>query len=467
MIQPYPYASPYALSGDWEAPPPAYKKLIGCLCVSAIALLLAGVMYLFTKDPVIPTGLAGVVVVVLALYHTPFGVFVLFSVFAMETAVVLSPYFTISKAMGIVVGVSFLLHVFSDRLVVTTPLKLTAVLIAWALASSLWSLMPVYTAGVCLTFILNATLIVIVVNSVKDSRTLYLVLCGFVLGSLVASCMIIAGHGLQASHRTVERAVLSEGTHSQPVILALAIGMGFLATCFTFFQKGTFKKLIALAVLVLFFLAMVKTQSRMPTLAAISAPVIALILASKSERRLKYLMIAAIGALVAYLAIQAVLASNLLSAAEKERVISTGLRESGRLEYWKRGLQAFIYRPLHGYGANNFWLIPESQGRAAHNTVVALAVDLGLVGLGLAVTIFVVLYRQVKSLSDIRLKWLGLMMLLYPVMTGMTVTNYTKREFWYSVAIAMTAVNIGRRQEQQSGRPPTYGYVPKLAGPGS
>jgi len=467
MMQPYAYASPYVLSGDWEAPPPAYKKLIGCLCVSVIAFLVAGVMYLFTKDPVIPVGLAGVVVVVLTLYHTPFGLFVLFSFFAIDTAVVLSPYFTISKAMGIVVAVSFLLHVFSDRLVVTTPLKLTAVLIAWALASSLWSLMPVYTAGVCLTFILNAALIVIVVNSVKDPRTLYLVLCGFVFGSLVASCVALAGHGLQASHRTIERAALGEGSYSDPVILALALGMGFLATSFTFFQKGTFKKIIALALLALFFVVMVRTQSRMPTLAAISAPVIALILSSKSQHRFKYLMIAGFAALVAFLAIQVVLASGLLSAAEKERVFSHGLVKSGRLVYWRMGFHAFVYRPLHGYGANNFWMIPGNPGFAAHNNVVALAVDLGLVGLGLAVTILVVLYRQVRSLSDIRLKWLGLMMLLYPVMTGMTVTNYTKREFWYSVAIAMAAVNIGRRQEQQSGRPPTYGYVPKLAGPGS
>ncbi|MDM8006729.1 MAG: O-antigen ligase family protein [Phycisphaerae bacterium] len=466
MIQPDIYASPYALSGDWEAPTPACKKLIGCLWVSAIASLPAGIMYLFLKDPVIPALLVGTVVVLLTLYHTPFGLFVLFTLFALENAVVLSPQFSLSKAMGIIVAASFLLHAFSERLIVTAPLKLAAVLIAWALASSLWSMMPFYTALVCVTFVLNATLILIVLNSVKDARSLYAVLGGFILGAFLASCMVVA----QFQQPLRQSAVIREGLHEEtnPLVLAMAIGMGFMATSFTFFRKGTLKKIIAVALLGLLFIAMVRTQSRMPTVAAISAPVIALILVSKSQHRFKYLMIAIVGGLVAYFAVRMVLSSGLfLSAAEKERVFSQGFEESGRLAFWKMGLQAFLRRPLHGYGANNFEMIPGNPtGRSAHNNVVSLAVDLGLVGLGLAAAIFLALYRQVRSLSDIRLKWLGLTMLLYPLMTGITVTNYIKREFWYSLAIAMAAVAIGKRQEERSSGQLWYGYTGVRAGPG-
>lgn len=465
MIQPYTYAGPYVPSGDWEAPTPAYRKLIGCLWVSAIALLPAGIMYLFLKDPVIPGLLAGAVVLLLTMYHTPFGLFVLFSFFAIENAVVLSPHFTISKAMGIAVAASFLLHAFGERLIVTGPLKLAAVLIVWALASSLWSMLPVYTLAICLTFILNAALIVIVLNSVKDTRSLYVVLCGLALGALVTSCLFIAGYQRSSSQYVIERERLHEETNM--LVGALAIGMGFMATCFTFFQRGTFKKIIAVGLLGLLFMAMVITQSRMPTFAAISSPVIALILVSKSQHRFKYLTIALIGSAAAYLAIGAVLASDLLTIAERERVFSHGFEDSGRLKFWEMGLHAFVQRPLHGYGANNFWLIPGNPtGRSAHNTVVALAVDLGLIGLGLVVAIFLALYRQVRSLSDIRLKWLGLTMLLYPLMTGITVTNYFKREVWYSLAIASVAVTIGKRQEQQQGGQLGYGHVPPQGGPG-
>ena len=207
----------------------------------------------------------------------------------------------------------------------------------------------------------------------------------------------------------------------------------------------------------LLFIAMVKTQSRMPIIAALSAPVFALILCSQRQKRMKYILMASLIAILAVVSVQWAIQSDLMDDAARERLASAGFEESGRLMFWKMGFESFLYRPFHGYGLNNFELIPMNPGgRAAHNNVVAVAVDLGLIGLTLMASIFIILYKQIGRISDTGLKWFGMTMLLYPLMTGITVTNYFKKEFWYSMALAIAVINIGKIKDAQAQSQPLY-----------
>lgn len=426
-----------------------YAKLLHCLWLFGGSLVLAGLIYIFLKDVKIAVVVCGVVAVGLTLFHTPFGLFILFSLLAIENAVVLNPNFTISKAMGIVLLLSFLVKMYRTGLTLPTPLKLAIALMCWAICSALWSIAPFYyTLLNSTTLILNIGLAVIILNTIKDQKSLFLVISGFALGGFAAFLITISGHVTYAGSERIGRVALHDDT--SPVVLALALCIGFLAACFAFFQPGKIKKILATVVMVSLFLTMIKTQSRMPTFAALSIPVFALILSSRSENRLKYFFIAVIVAVIAVVAVRWAIQSDLLTEEARKRLGEHGFEESGRLQFWKWGLQAFAHRPIHGYGLNNFTWIPTNlANKSAHNNVVAISVDLGLVGFALLAMIFVTLYKQIIRISDSALRWLGFALFLYPLITGITTTTYIKKEFWYVLGIMMTVINIGILQEQK------------------
>ena len=72
----------------------------------------------------------------------------------------------------------------------------------------------------------------------------------------------------------------------------------------------------------------------------------------------------------------------------------------GRLAIWKRGVEAFVHRPI-GYGLGNYHVADGAMGgtfRAAHNVVMQLLVELGLVGLVSYVSIYVVSWRGLVTI---------------------------------------------------------------------
>jgi len=445
------YLEGYGQPGLTETVSEDYLRLVRCFWVFGTAAVIAAAVFVFTGNLALAGGICGFVGVVLSVFHIPFGLFILFSLLSIENAVQLHPYFTVSKAMGVVVLFSFLLHMFRAKLIFDRNLNLMGAFVLWGVCTSIWSKSPYWALLNCLSVALSIGLIVIMLNTVQDKKSLFLVLSGFAAGAFVASFMVVTGRVAERSFSSpdIERATLSEGANT--LVLALALGLGFLVVFYMFFMPGKLKKIAAIGLLPLIFLAMVKTQSRMPTFAAISIPVFALILGSKSQYRFRYFCIAVILGLIAYVSIKLVIQSDLMTEAARKRLTEQGFGESGRLQFWKWGLEAFVYRPLHGYGFNNFHLIPNNVGqKAAHNTFIAVMVDTGLIGLSLAIAIVITLYKQVMRLSDVGLKWLGLAMLMYPMMTGITVTNYIKKDFWYALGIVVVVIHIGKLQEERA-----------------
>jgi O-antigen ligase len=317
----------------------------------------------------------------------------------------------------------------------------------------LWSLDVSLGTSVLITMILNIGLCFIVVNTLQDEKTFFLMISGFVIGALVASSLLFLGFETYQSGSAAEmgRATLSE--ESNPVILARSIAISFLAALPVFFEQNKkMIKIFTVGLLVLFFMAMtIKTQSRGALACALGIPVLTLILCSKSKNRLKYLFLALVIGGISFYAVDFILESNLMSKMARERFQKTTLKTSGRLEMWRQGFNAFLSQPIQGYGINNSPLAMERglKGVSIHNTFLALTVDLGLIGLALVMSILFILYKQIKIISDMRLKWLGIAMLLYASLSGMTSVNYPKKDFWYALTCTAAIVNIDRLKKQK------------------
>ena len=293
----------------------------------------------------------------------------------------------------------------------------------------------------------------IVLNTLQNEKSFYFVISGFAIGALVASSLLLFGYETYqtGSAARMGRATLSE--ESNPVILARSIAMGFLASLPIFFeQKKKMLKIVIVGVLVLFFLAIaVKTQSRGALASALGIPVLCLIICSKSKNRLKYLFLAFLLGGISLYTVNFVLESNLINKMAKERFEKQTLEKSGRLELWKQGFKAFLKRPIQGYGLNNSPLALERtlKGWSIHNNVVSIAVDLGLVGMLLFIAIFMILYKDLIRISDIKIKFTGLSMLLFAMLSGTTSVNYAKKDFWYALSVAMAVATICKIQNMQ------------------
>jgi O-antigen ligase len=213
-----------------------------------------------------------------------------------------------------------------------------------------------------------------------------------------------------------------------------------------FFGKKKNLKLVVVPILVLFFLAIAtKTQTRMALITALSAPVFSLILCSERKKRLKYFFAAGMVGILGFFALNMVLKSDLMTEGAKARYQEEDLSKSqqSRFAFWAEGLKAFSKRPLHGYGfVNSPYVLQKHKGRSVHNNFVAVVVELGLIGFALLGAIFIVLYNKIKKVLDLRLKWLGMAMLFYCLLTGLTSVNYIAKDFWYALTVAMLCALI-------------------------
>ena len=430
-----------------ESPHPDYIKFIRCLKIFGAFLIPAAILYLLTGDKQVVLYFVGAVFLLLALYHTPFGLMVLFSFLSLEHAVVFREDFSASKLLGIVVLASYLLHMLKLKFFLGLPQRLMILFCLWSWASYLWCIDPVFTMSQLQQLSLQIGVGFIFFNVIRDKKSFFLVLSGFAVGAVIISWMLMFGSVAYSSWSTEElgRALLVEG-HSNPVNIGRAISVGFLVLCLTFFWKRRrVLQYSTYAALILMLLAMLlKTQSRLAVFVSVAAPIFAFIMIGEQQYRIKRLLYAAMIAVVAFGFLNIVLKSDLMTESARERFTQTGFKESGRIDMWIDGVGLMMKRPLHGYGLGNapFARKGKGKGGSLHNNFIAIGADLGLVGLALFGSLLIVLYKQVSRITDQKFKWLGMAMFFLVVVSGVPAVNYTLKDFWYAMQIVVVVIKL-------------------------
>jgi O-antigen ligase len=420
---------------------PDYIKLVKCFKIAAVALIFAGFVFFVSGNKMVAVGVCALVFVMLTLYHVPFGIFVQLVLLSLENAIVLEVEISASMIMGFVVFLSFVLSFRNRKIFVPVTQKYIFALTVWICMSLIWNLGNDKTLAFLRSYLACVVFSFVFLNSIRDRKTFFLVLSGLVLGPMITSSMLMFGKVTYASRSAEEmgKALLHEG--ASPVALGRSIAFGFLTALGVFIWKKKRLKLLVIPLLILFFLAIAtKTQTRMALLTCLTAPVFAMVLCAESKKRMRYFFYALLFAVLGYLSMNFVLKSDLMTEGAKARYEEDDLDRSSsiRFAFWKEGYQAFLKRPLHGCGfVNSPNALDRHEGRSVHNNFVAVVVELGLVGVALFTAIFMTLYWRLKRVSDRRLKLLGMAMLLYPLLTGISSVNYPAKDFWYAVTICM------------------------------
>ncbi len=435
-----------------ETDHPDFLKLLTCVKIFGAVSIIGVVIYFFSHDAKSALSIVGPAFLVLTLYHTPFGLIFLFAFLALENAFVFREDLSYSKLIGIVVLASYVLHIFDFKIVLSAPQRLMIMIAVWSWVSVFWSLDRAISMNVLTTYSLYFGFCFIALGAVRDKKSFYLVLSGFVIGAILVSGILFFGTVTYSSYsqEMIGRARLSDD--NSPVITARSIAFGFIIVCCAFFVRNKTLKRAALALLVFFLAAMIaKTGSRMPTITALAAPVLAIILCSEREKRIKRFFIAVLIAVVAYFSVGLILKSGLMSEQGAKRFTEEGLESSGRLRMWAEGLQIIASKPLLGCGLNTSHLARKGRGHgiSLHSNYVGLPADLGLIGAALFVALILVLYKQASIIRDAKLKFLAMAMIVYPCMSGITSSTYGKKDFWYALMIVMMCIYLDRTYAPQ------------------
>jgi putative inorganic carbon (hco3(-)) transporter len=271
--------------------------------------------------------------------------------------------------------------------------------LGWCLLSTLWAVDATAVIGAFMRYLPNVILFVIVFSAVTKLRDVKLVIAGFLAGALAAS---VYGLMFASTEITTHYGPRLTGTNLDPNELAsvlvpgMALSVGLVAGLKN--RPGT--QLAALAVGACCLYTALSTGSRGGVLSLAVMLVAAILFAGRWRAR-----VAVIGSLVAATTIFYIFA--IAPAEIQERIESSSQGEETHLEprttLWAVGERIIRDRPITGVGAGNFTrtakdyvLQPGALYRTdvvilrpsvTHNTYLQIGSELGLVGLGLFLSV--------------------------------------------------------------------------------
>lgn len=455
----YDYAEPIYETADYD---PDYRRTIKAALICVAGAAISGVIYLITKNKFAAAAPFVLISAAISLFNTPLMLTFLYFLFPLETVIHFIQYFSITKAAGLGVVLSFILTRLRFGIVVPSALKWMIVFAVFCLLSALWSLLPLYTAITSLTVFLHVGLMVILVSTIKSVDVFRLILWALLAGCLLSSLLLISGYASPVDTGPHGRATFED---VNPNTIASIFALGVIGAVYLFMKRGFIKKVLLVCMIAIVLAGIFKTQSRSGMLGLFLAVVASFIFSAKKENRLAYIFVAILLCVGGYIGYRAILATDVLGARARERFeFSEYSLESGvRLQFWKDGLEFISERPLYGWGYNNFAIRYGegfAGGRSAHNVLISITAELGLIGLLILLTVYFKLFRGSLKIVDPRLQCMAFGFLFYNLLNGITHTSYGHKDFWFSIGFVALCILLSQKRnpDEQLYYPPEDYY---------
>lgn len=190
------------------------------------------------------------------------------------------------------------------------------------------------------------------------------------------------------------------------------VSVGILTSAKT--ELTTRQKYWLLFLVVVFFIAVLATQSRTAIAATVFVGFITLLTANSTYR----MKLFSISVMVAMLLVFASLSLSML-----DRMVDRG--QSQRLNIWQGAAELIIEKPLLGYGAGSDVQIDTEEKKVDgwhyyHSSYIATLVDLGLVGFLLLVLLILVAFKVAWQLRNQLAVRISALVLLYCLIISLT-----------------------------------------------
>jgi len=310
--------------------------------------------------------------------------------------------------------------------------------ILWNAASLFWSFDVAATQGRIVTWV-QLGLVVVLIWDLLDSRELTIVAVqAYVLGALFGACGII--YNFLGSTEFVYGRYSAAGQHSVNIglILALAIPMAWYLTLQKQ-QDSVMAKILRLLNFLFLPIACIGislTGSRGAMVA--SLPAILFIASTLGSlpiwARLFSVLIACGGAYIGYLLVPKASLDRLGTAYAE---ISGGGNLTGRTQIWHDAILRFLDNPILGVGSDAFATVSEHR-LVAHNSILSVMVETGVVGVLLFVTLLVIAVVCTFNLRKLESKlWRTVLLIWFLGASALTYEHH--KPTWLVLALIVSS----------------------------
>jgi O-antigen ligase len=120
---------------------------------------------------------------------------------------------------------------------------------------------------------------------------------------------------------------------------------------------------------------------------------------------------------------------------------------NGRLEIWREGFITFTMHPWVGVGSGVFRTAATDTGKLAHNFVISILVELGIIGFLLYATVLAMaIYHALDQRARSRQLWLTMLMVW---IIGATTHNWEyRKQTWLFLSFVTVSASIYARREE-------------------
>jgi O-antigen ligase len=357
------------------------------------------------------------------------------------------PLGTLGRIVGLPVMAFWLLTVIATgRLRRPTPVLGAAFLfVFWYVLSATWSLDSLRTLEVGQTYLQLLALLYIVWDLYTTQRAVLLAFQVYVLGCYVPMWSLVENYraGItEASHRYT-----ATGFNSNLLAMGLALGLP-LAWCLVLSPRSRKRgagilRLVTMAYLPIGLFAILLTASR----AGFFGGILVLPLMALSLRRFR--LQGALAAVVLAVGAGAVVLAW-TPETSLQRLAGTGSTvESGdfnaRGPIWRESLLSIAAHPLMGVGGGTHRLAARITQKVAHNFILGLGVEVGLIGLALFCAILVVTALEVRKLPRWD-QWLWLTLFGIWLVNTLTHNWEDSKPTWLFLGLAVASANATRQR---------------------
>jgi len=389
----------------------------------------------------------------------------------LEDLTVLLPSMTLIKIIGVATFWGFLMQVLMGKKFIKFHSLMLVILayLIWCALSVCWSIQPEQSVQRIVSLLQLLAMFVLGYNLVEEKQDLYYIIGSFIIGAFLA-----AGLGIYNGyiHEFNTRAVICN--LQNPNFYARLLGIGILLGCYLIYavRNKYIRTICVIACLAMFF-AVLLSGSRGAWLAfffSMAAGVWLFRGHLLKRLKLKHILVGTMVILLLTVALSSIFTDHLPSVIIKRAQTFSELtddRGTGRLDIWMVGLEITKHNLIKGVGIDNFpyayrEYFAETEGisqgigmnKNPHNIFLATVAELGLPGLVLFITLYILLWRmgsQTQSFAD---GVLCKLLVVFMVVAGLTGAYHHSKLYWLVMMIPVILSRFGilqGRERQGSG----------------
>lgn len=365
-----------------------------------------------------------------------------------ESAIESDSLGSISKISGIILAAFWFITV-AIPLKVRKPhpfLWMFYLFLIWHGASYFWTIDPGKTLARLMTYVQLFGLMYIIWDLYRTPKAIQKGLQAYIFGAWVSTGGILYNFANNIKYSFTRFSTFNFDVNNLGIILALGIPVAwYLGLKMHQNRSELLFRIVNVFYIPTAFFAIILTASRGAALATLPGIVYILGTLYKQKLKVKFVYLLAFP-LITMVFLSFIPQASLDRLGSTRDTITDG-DLNGRLPIWAQGFESFAKNPIFGVGSSAFSSSIELNSQA-HNTYLAILVDLGIIGFIIFSCILVVLIYNVLNLTNkYRMFW---MTMLFTLAIGVFSLNWAHRkQAWIFPILAVANASLGSQQVEK------------------